>query len=377
VVLAALPLLSITAHVAGLVPMHVSAGLVVIPAALVLLVLGIFVPMPEDRLALEGLRWGILATAVYDVFRLDTVAFLGWWGDFIPTMGTWLVDVDPSRRVLGGVAGYVWRYAGDGGGLGVVFLVLAAATGLRRLGPRVTMAAAVLFAVGPTWGGLMVTVLLPRGQQLMFPLTPVTVTLSLVGHVIFGIVLGLGCLRCRDLESHWAGPRVVDLEKLARWGELPDPVPIPALADVPASALPRSSRRPALPAASPGGRALPRGREVGPRTGATRRAWSSPPSVPLPRGGGVMTVIDATVVDATVIAGIAPVPATTAAPVVATGLRTGRTVTGRTVTGRAGGPIGTGPRSGPTPLPWGARPPAGRAGPPALEAAGFGLRATR
>ena len=83
--------------------------------------------MPEDRLVLEGLRWGILATLVYDVFRLDTVALLGWWGDFIPTMGSWLIDVDPSSRVLGGVAGYVWRYAGDGGGLGVVFLVGAAA----------------------------------------------------------------------------------------------------------------------------------------------------------------------------------------------------------------------------------------------------------
>ena len=323
VVLAALPLLSITAHVAGLVPMHVTAGLVVIPTALVLLVLGIFLPTPEDRLVLEGLRWGILATAVYDVFRLDTVAFLGWWGDFIPTMGTWLIDVDPSQRVLGGIAGYVWRYAGDGGGLGVVFLVLAASTGLRRLGPTVTTAAAVLFAVGPTWGGLMVTVLLPRGQQLMFPLTPVTVTLSLVGHVIFGIVLGLGCLRCRDLESHWAGPRVVDLEKLARWGELPDPVPVPALADIPPTALPGTS----LP--------IPRG---------VRRPLLHPPT------GSV----EGTVVDATVVAGFAPVPAASR------------------------GRLTIGPRSGPTPLPWGARPPsvAGgepSTGTPALQPSHFGL----
>ena len=400
-VLAALPLLSITAHVAGLVPMHVSAGLIVIPTALVLLVLGIFVPMPEDRLVLEGLRWGILATAVYDVFRLDTVAFLGWWGDFIPTMGTWLIDVDPSSRVLGGVAGYVWRYAGDGGGLGVVFLVGAAATGLRRLGPTVTVAAAVLFAVGPTWGGLMATVLLPRGQQLMFPLTPTTVTLSFVGHVIFGIVLGLGALRCRDLESHWAGPRVVDLEKLARWGELPDPVPVPAFAHIPPSALP-PARRAALPGptadAGPARRGVPAGR--GPASGAVpagrttaaqeaRRPWLravGPPSVPLPRGGAGVTVIDATVVDATVVEGIAPVPAAS----VVTGPGSGPIATGPAsgpiATGPGSGPIATGRASGPTRLPWGARPGAEGADRgdratsahrPALEAAHFGLGSAR
>lgn len=368
VVLAALPLLSITAHVAGLVPMHVSAGLVVIPTALVLLVLGIFAPMPEDRLVVEGLRWGILATAVYDVFRLDTVAFLGWWGDFIPTMGTWLIDVDPSQRVLGGVAGYVWRYAGDGGGLGVVFLVLAASTGLRRLGPRVTTAAAVLFAVGPTWGGLMVTVLLPRGQQLMFPLTPTTVTLSFVGHVIFGIVLGLGALRCRDLEAHWAGPRVVDLEKLARWGELPDPVPVPARADIPLSALPRGTRRAALPGASTSGLVLPRGPASGlvaavsrGGTGDGHRPWLrpvGPPSIPVPRG-------EVTVVDATVVEGLAPVPAAVGSP------------RGRIATGPVSGPVVTGRRSAATQLPWGARsssaPGGGRPAASALHPADFGL----
>ncbi|GLZ55227.1 hypothetical protein Acsp07_48440 [Actinomycetospora sp. NBRC 106378] len=194
--------------------MHVSAGLVIVPAAAVLVLLAVFAPVPQDRLVLVGLRWGLIATVVYDVFRLDTVALLGWWDDFIPTMGTWLLGVDRSEQVLGGVAGYVWRYAGDGGGLGVVFVTLAAATGLRRLGPRWTVGAAVLFAVGPTWGGLMATVLLPRGQQLMFPLTPVTVTLSFLGHVVFGLVLGLGTWRLRALEEHWSGPLLVDLEAL-------------------------------------------------------------------------------------------------------------------------------------------------------------------
>jgi hypothetical protein len=242
-----------------------------------------------------------------------------------------------------------------------VFLVLAASTGLRRLGPRVTVAAAVLFAVGPTWGGLMGTVLLPRGRQLMFPLTPTTVTLSLIGHVIFGIVLGLGTVRCRDLESHWAGPRVVDLEKLARWGELPNPVPVPALADIPPSALPRGSRRAAFPAAaaepalrsaahrSPAGRLVP-GPFPSPTTPARAggRPWRRP-VVPAARTDS--GAFEVTVVDATVVEGMAPVPAVL--------------------------------RGGPTPLPWGARPSSRpgdrgrRPGTPALEAADFGLRAAR
>ena len=52
------------------------------------------------------------------------------------------------------------------------------------------------FAVFPTWAGLMATVALaPRGEDLMFPLNPATVTITLVGHLIFGLVLGLAFLK--------------------------------------------------------------------------------------------------------------------------------------------------------------------------------------
>ncbi|MCD2191316.1 hypothetical protein [Actinomycetospora soli] len=229
-VLAALPLLAITAHVAGVSPMHLSAGLLIVPATILLACLAVFAPTPEDRLITVGLRWGIAATAVYDLVRLDTVALLGWWADFIPTMGTWLLDLDPDQLVLGGVAGYVWRYAGDGGGLGVVFVVLTAATGLRHLGQRMVVTAAVLFAVGPTWGGLIATVALTsRGQQMMFPLTPTTITLSLLGHVVFGLVLGFGIARCPvDLETHWTRPRLIDLPALDPAAVRPLPVHVSA-----------------------------------------------------------------------------------------------------------------------------------------------------
>jgi hypothetical protein len=65
------------------------------------------------------------------------------------------------------------------------------------------------FAVFPTWAGLMATVALaPRGEEMMFPLNAATVTITFVGHLIFGLVLGLAFLRAprgRD-RSEWPWP---------------------------------------------------------------------------------------------------------------------------------------------------------------------------
>jgi len=213
-VVAALPLLAISVHVFGIAPMHLTAGLVVVPLTLLVLLLSLFAPLPEDRLVVAGVVWGVLATLVYDAVRLDTVYLLGLWGDFIPTVGTWIVDVDAGSSVVGAIVGYVWRYVGDGGGIGVAFFVLVAATGLRRWGQRATVAAAVVFAVFPVWTGLVATVAIaPRGEQQMFPLTVTTVSLSLLGHLVFGLVLGLGCARCRGLEEHWPWTPLLDLRR--------------------------------------------------------------------------------------------------------------------------------------------------------------------
>jgi hypothetical protein len=230
---AALPLLAISAHVFGIAPMNVTAGLLVVPLTLVTLLLGVFSPSGEERLLLSGAMWGVLATLVYDAVRLDTVYLLGWWGDFIPRVGTWILGsgsaADAGSPAVGAVVGYLWRYVGDGGGIGVAFFVLVAATGLRRWGERATVAASVTFAVFPVWTGLVATVALaPRGQQQMFPLTPATVLLSLVGHLVFGLVLGLGCARCRRLEEYWPWTPLLDLRR----GASPAPAPIrPARAD--------------------------------------------------------------------------------------------------------------------------------------------------
>ncbi|MGH4009350.1 MAG: hypothetical protein ACRDTH_14560 [Pseudonocardiaceae bacterium] len=203
--LAGLPLLAISAQVFGLVSMNTTAALVIIPLAATLAVLAVFAPHPTDRIVGRGLVAGIVACLVYDIFRLDTVYMLGWWDDFIPTMGTWITNGAETRG--GAVVGYLWRYVGDGGGIGIAFFVVAFAVGLDRWSRRDVVLAAVAFAVFPVWTGLIATVALaPRGEELMFSLTPTTVSLSLIGHLIFGLVLGLGFWSARGVGQFWPWP---------------------------------------------------------------------------------------------------------------------------------------------------------------------------
>ncbi|HEX2289147.1 MAG TPA: hypothetical protein VHH53_02895, partial [Pseudonocardiaceae bacterium] len=203
--LAGLPLLAISAQVFGLVSMNTTAALVIIPLAATLAVLAVFAPHPTDRIVGRGLVSGMVACVVYDIFRLDTVYLLGWWDDFIPTMGTWITDGAETRS--GAVVGYLWRYVGDGGGIGIAFFIVALAVGLHQRCRRDVVLAAVAFAVFPVWTGLIATVALaPRGEQLMFPLTATTVSLSLIGHLIFGLVLGLGFWHSRSVARLWPWP---------------------------------------------------------------------------------------------------------------------------------------------------------------------------
>lgn len=204
--LASLPLLAISAQVFGVVSMNATGALVIIPLAAVLVVLCVIAPHPIDRIVGYGLGWGMFACLVYDVFRLDTVYLLGLWDDFIPKMGTWLHSGTDTQT--GAIVGYLWRYFGDGGGIGIAFFLIALALGLQHRSRRTVLLAFVAGAVFPVWAGLIGTVALsPHGQHEMFPLTPTTITLSLIGHLIFGLVLGLGFLRVRGrLGQHWPWP---------------------------------------------------------------------------------------------------------------------------------------------------------------------------
>jgi hypothetical protein len=208
--LAAMPILGISVDVFGLVPQNVTSVVVIALAALLGAAIA-FAPHRLDMIVGRGLIAGMVACIVYDAARLFAVHVLGLMGDFIPVMGSFVTG-EPDTAGSAAV-GYVWRYIGDGGGLGVAFFVVAFALGIDRWKNVYAVLASVAFAVFPTWAGLMATVALaPRGEEMMFPLNVATVTITLVGHLIFGLVLGLAFLKAprgRD-RSEWPWPPLFD-----------------------------------------------------------------------------------------------------------------------------------------------------------------------
>jgi hypothetical protein len=190
--LAAIPILGISVDVSGLVSQSVTSIVLIVLTA-VYGTLVVFAPHRTDMIVGRGLIAGMVACIVYDGARLFAVHVLGLMGDFIPVMGSFVTG-EPGTTGSAAV-GYVWRYIGDAGGLGVAFFVVAFALGIDRWSNVKAVLAAVAFAVF-TWAGLMGTVaLLPRGEAMMFAVTPATVIITLVGHLIFGLFLGLAFLK--------------------------------------------------------------------------------------------------------------------------------------------------------------------------------------
>jgi hypothetical protein len=215
--LASMPILGISVDVSGLVS-QATTSIVVIVLTAVYGTLVVFAPHRTDMIVGRGLIAGMVACIVYDGARLFAVHVLGLMGDFIPVMGSFVTG-EPDTTGSAAV-GYIWRYIGDAGGLGVAFFVVAFAIGIDRWSNVKVVLAAVTFAVFPTWAGLMATVaLLPRGEEMMFDLNPATFTITLVGHVIFGLVLGLAFLKAPRGKgrSDWPWTPILETKTVRRF----------------------------------------------------------------------------------------------------------------------------------------------------------------
>lgn len=203
--LASMPILAISVEVFGLLP---QSGITLVTISLVALLATLiaFAPHRIDMIVGRGLIAGMVACIVYDAARLFAVHVLGLMGDFIPVMGSFVTG-EPDTAGSAAV-GYVYRYLGDAGGLGVAFFVVAYAIGIDRWKNVYAVLAAIAFGVFPTWAGLMATVALsPNGEERMFPLNTATMIITLLGHIIFGLFLGLAFLKApRGDQSGWPWP---------------------------------------------------------------------------------------------------------------------------------------------------------------------------
>lgn len=185
----AMPVGAIPLYVLGWISMTDAALFCVLP--LTLLAIGLMVHRsPEAVWASRGVAAGLLAVFAYDGVRMPLV-WAKIWPDFIPRLGG-AISGGGSNALIG----YTWRYVGDGGGIGLSFFVFCSAVMAVR--PTLVTRRPVVVSVGYgvfIWSGLLATVELPaRGQELLFHVTPASFVLSLVGHLIYGTVLGL-CLR--------------------------------------------------------------------------------------------------------------------------------------------------------------------------------------
>ncbi len=174
-------------EVFGVVSLRVVSEWFLLPLLGLLAVLVVFKRDAIDRAALAGFVWGIVACAGYDFLRLPEVYVFHLWGDFFGRIGGWATGTRSNY-----LAGYLWRYLGDGAGIGVVVFIQAAVIGVSSWSRRRVVGLAVAFAVFPVWTGLILTDGLAPAARALFPLDATSLVTSLTGHLIFGVILGYG-----------------------------------------------------------------------------------------------------------------------------------------------------------------------------------------
>jgi hypothetical protein len=174
---------SLGAALAGLVSLPYLFHFAVIPAYAIMALIGLRYPAWGKR-ALLGLLAGMIATGVYDILRIGLM-FAGLWGDPIPSIGR-LATGDPS---IAWYWGYVWRFVGNGGGMGVAFAML----------PWRGVKLGIAYGTAVCLGLVAILYFFPVAQLHFFALTPPTAAGGMAGHWVYGAVLGW-------LTARWLPP---------------------------------------------------------------------------------------------------------------------------------------------------------------------------
>lgn len=110
------PITALALSLMGIFILPFASLLLVIPALCIAMGLCCYQPR-YGKLMLHGFVMGIIAVTCYDGLRISFI-MAGWMDDFIPKIGGMLV-VDGNHHAI---LGYLWRYLGNGGGMGMTFV---------------------------------------------------------------------------------------------------------------------------------------------------------------------------------------------------------------------------------------------------------------
>lgn len=183
-------ILGLTVAYAELVPLRIMFAIYVLPAYLAMIVLGIIYPEYGKR-ALVGATAGILATILYDVVRMMIVVSLGL-PDPIPHIGAlWLGQAGFGDNMWW--VGYLWRFFGNGAGMGVVYAML----------PRFMYDFKGGWIYGEIIGlGMFASMFFfPAVQLHLFPLNSIVFVNGILGHWAYGMALGYIFERARVVRD--------------------------------------------------------------------------------------------------------------------------------------------------------------------------------
>jgi hypothetical protein len=186
------PIASLSLSTFNLIPLHISGPLLVLPAIVSALILGSVFPRYAQTLV-RGFMLGLLAVFVYDLTCRFPFILAGLWPDFIPKIGSYLLDQERVHWFVG----YLWRYVGNGGGMGLAFYAAY---------PLISKRIKPIYA-GVSYGliifcCLLATVYLsPSGKTYLFNPNLLTGLLGLLGHIVYGVILGYGVAQFPDRTS--------------------------------------------------------------------------------------------------------------------------------------------------------------------------------
>jgi len=186
------PISCLSLSVFRVMPLHISGPFIVAPALVGALILGTLFPEYAKTLV-RGFTLGLAAVLLYDVTCRFPFIIAGIWPDFIPKIGDYLLD----RPQVHWVVGYLWRYIGNGGGMGLAFYAVYPLVS-RRVAP---LRAGVSYGVAVFCCLLITIYFSPNGRLYLFNPTLFTGILGFLGHVVYGLVLGYGVKRLPDVAA--------------------------------------------------------------------------------------------------------------------------------------------------------------------------------